>query len=243
MKDASSVDHCLSFISSQLRPASAKAEARGEPKLAITLSRQTGAGAWLVAPRLAERLQKATSPTASRWTVFDRELVEKVLQDHNLPATLARFMPEDRIPYVQGAVQELLGLHPPSWTLVEKTTETIRKLAALGNVILIGRGANVITASMPHVFHARLVASLESRVRCAADFFKLDLRAAREFVERTDRGRQRYLKEHFGSGVEDPLLYDVTINTDRISYEQTAELIASAALQKVGYLAPKPGAS
>ncbi|MCP5517925.1 MAG: cytidylate kinase-like family protein [Verrucomicrobiales bacterium] len=241
MKDATSADHCLSFISSQLRPASAKAGSGEAPKLAITLSRQTGAGAWLVAPRLAELLQEITRPAASRWTVFDRELVEKVLQDHNLPASLARFMPEDRIPYVQGALQELLGLHPPSWTLVEKTTETIRKLASLGNVILIGRGANVITGEMRHVFHARLVGSIENRTRCAADFFKLELKAAREFVERTDRGRQRYLKEHFGADVDDPLQYDLTINTDRVPFERAAELIASAALQKVGFQPPKRG--
>lgn len=34
-------------------------------------------------------------------------------------------------------VDELLGLHPSSWTLVEHTTQTIRRLAVMGNVILV----------------------------------------------------------------------------------------------------------
>jgi hypothetical protein len=29
------------------------------------------------------------------WTVFDQDLVDKVLEDHNLPTRFARFMVED----------------------------------------------------------------------------------------------------------------------------------------------------
>jgi hypothetical protein len=42
--------------------------------------------------------------------LFDRNLVEKVPVDHNLPARLARFMPEDRISQVSDTMDELFGL-------------------------------------------------------------------------------------------------------------------------------------
>ena len=42
--------------------------------------------------------------------------------------------------------------------LVHKTAKTILQLAEMGNVIIIGRGANVVTAHMNNIFHVRLVA-------------------------------------------------------------------------------------
>jgi hypothetical protein len=203
--------------------------------LAITLSRQTGAGAWEIAPRLAKILAETGPPHGKPWAVFDRELVERVLKEHDLPAKLAEFMPEDKISYVQNAVEEMLGLHPPTLELVGKTTDTILRLAAVGNVILIGRGANIITRRLQHVFHVRLVGSVEARIRRLQRRFQFEETQARAFIEKTDRGRQRYLKEYFRADINDPLLYDLTINTDRIAGEPAAELIAVAALEHIGW--------
>lgn len=234
MNASMGLDRCRTFIDCQLTPGStAPTNQVATPhRLAVTLSRQTGSGAWLVAEKLAEYLQKHAPAEGCRWTVFDKELVEKVLEDHNLPRKLAQFMPEDRVSAIEDMMQEVLGLHPPSWTLATQTTETILKLAELGNVILIGRGANVITAKLPHVFHVRLVGSLERRVARVQELTKLDHKAALEFIEKADRGRHRYLKEHFNAEVEDPLWYDFVINTDRIACDDAAWIIGEAMLKR-----------
>jgi cytidylate kinase len=226
-------DKCLTFINCQLQPADALGRAR-QPKprkLAITLSRQTGAGALIVAEGLADFLQ-AHAPKDSRpWTVFDRNLVEKVLDDHHLPAKLAQFMPEDRRSEIADIVEELLGLHPPSWTLVRQVTETILKLADLGNVILVGRGANVITNRLPHVFHVRLVGSLEQRVARVQEHMHLNAKAAAEHIATEERGRERYLQKHFRADINDPLSYHLVINTDRVPLDEATRIIGEAALR------------
>lgn len=53
--------------------------------------------------------------------------------------------------------------------------------------------------------------------------------AARELVEREDRGRARYFKRYFAASLDDPLLYHLVINTGLVSFKQAAELIVSAA--------------
>lgn len=164
--------------------------------------------------------------------VFDRNLVEKVLEDYHLPQRLARFMPEDRISEIDDTIEELLGLHPPSWTLVRKTTEKILHLAELGNVILLGRGANVITSKLGYVFHVSLVASLEKRVAHIQEFNHLEKKAALEFIRREDRGRSRYLKKYFRKDMDDPLLYHLTINTDFVSYEEAVRIISEAVIRR-----------
>ena len=129
-------------------------------------------------------------------------------------------------------MDELFGLHPPSWTLVRKATETILHLVELGNVIVIGRGATVITAKLDHVFHVRLIGSLEKRVQHIQELDHLGKEAALELIHREDRGRRRYLKKHFKADMDDPLLYHLVINTDLVSYEKAARIIADAMLKR-----------
>lgn len=220
------IDQAQAYLQCQLRPAY---RPLGRPRLAVTISRQTGSGAWQVAQHLAALLDRRVPDPELKWAVFDRELVEKVLADHHLPAKLAEYMPEDRVSLLEDMMTELLGLHPPSWTLTHAVCETILKLAELGHVILLGRGSNVITARLPHVLHVRLVGSLEQRLTRVMAARGLDRRQALEFIEKEDRGRARYLREHFKAEIDDPLLYDMVINTDRLSPELVAELIAAAA--------------
>jgi hypothetical protein len=220
-------DQFLSFIQIQLRNGSGRAiPACARP--AVTISRQTGCGALAVAEALAGCLQARTPKTESPWTVFDRNLVEKVLEDHNLPHRLARFMPENSLSEIQDTIDELFGLHPRSWLLVRQTAETILRLANVGNVILIGRGANIITARLSHVFHVRLVASLEKRVKRIEQCEQLGPKAALQFIRQADRGRRAYLRKYYGQDSDDPLLYHLVINTDLVPCEKAARIIADA---------------
>ncbi|MEA3188883.1 MAG: hypothetical protein QOD99_2713 [Chthoniobacter sp.] len=195
----------------------------------VTISRETGAGAITVASLVAKELNlRRTSNDVCPWTVFDRNLVEKVLEDHELPATLRQFVHEDAAVFdLRKVIEEMLGLHPSDWTLVHHTTDTILRLAQLGNVILIGRGANVITAQFKNAFHVRLVAPLDARIRHIAEHYHLTGNGAATFVREKDRARHRYVKLNFHAAIDDPLQYHITINTTgRMSFEDAAHLIA-----------------
>ena len=200
-----------------------------EPGPAVTIASQTGAGAHEIARQLAGILEKTEYGGKAAWTVFDRQLVEKVLGEHHLPKNLAKYMPEDRRSFIQDVMDELLGLRPPSWVMVPRIAETILHLAEAGHVIMVGRGANFITARMPNVFHVRLVASLPKRTERVQKSNGLTREEAAKFIARTDRGRGRYAKTHFHGHVEDNLLYHLVINTDRILCPAAAQLIADGA--------------
>jgi cytidylate kinase len=222
------VQQCLSFIQCHLQPGREVALSN-EPRRwrAVTIARMSGSGGHAVAERLAEFLQ-TLAPAGCPWTVFDRNLVEQVLADHHLPARLAKFMPEDRVSAVQDAMDELLGTHPPQEKLVHKITETVLRLAELGNVILIGRGATLITSRLNYAFHVRLVGSEEKRVRHMQELLPLGEKEARAFVRAEDRGRRRYTKRYYGRDVDDPLLYHLMINTDLVDYDAAARIIGTA---------------
>ena len=195
---------------------------------AITISRQAGAGAITIGHLAAKILddQCSGSPKVP-WTVFERNLAEKVLQEHNLPVNLEQFMPEDTTFPLSDAVEELLGLHPSSWTMVQHTTQTIRRLAIMGNVILVGRGSNFISAHFPHVFHVRLIAPHKYRVRHIEEYYHLSPAEAAEKVHDLDEARRRYVRRYFRADVADPLHYHLTINTSNTGYQKAAQIIAN----------------
>lgn len=223
---ATSFSKCLTYMEAQERaPKAAKTVA---PLPAITISREAGAGGISVATRLAEILEARKNKRGAPWTVFDQNLVERVLQDHDLPERIRQFMPEDVRPVVTGAVEEILGLHPSSWTLQQHTVDTIYRLALMGNCIVIGRGGSIITAQLPHVFHVRLVAPRELRVERFCKERNLSVHDADKLVRQMDSARRRYLKSHFNADIADPLHYDVVINTGKVDFDRAAGLIAHA---------------
>jgi cytidylate kinase len=114
--------------------------------------------------------------------------------------------------------------------VIQQSAETILKLAELGNVILIGRGGNVITAKLPQVLHVRLVAPLEERIEHAHEDYHMTLAKARDFCVSEDLGRERYLKKYFNADICDPMLYHLIINTGLVGYDEAAEIIGNAVL-------------
>jgi cytidylate kinase len=234
MIESAGLEHCLSFINCQLRDGGKSGtQAESGIRHAVTISRQAGCGALAVAQKLAEYLQSRSPKDACPWTVFDRNLMDKVLEDHNLPTRLARLLPEDTISKIDDILAELFDVRPSVETMVRQTTETVLRLAGLGNVILIGRGGNVITAELPHMLHVRLVAPLEKRVEYShREYHKynLTLDQARKFCLNEDRGRERYLKKYFNTDINDSLLYHMIINTGLVNYDDAAKLIGDAVL-------------
>jgi Cytidylate kinase-like family len=223
---------CRAYLLTQLegsRRAPGFVARRPQPGPAITISSQAGTGVHELAKQLAGTLGKAEPKGTCAWTVFDRQLIERVLEEHHLPNALAPLIPEERRSYIKDVMEELVGLRPPSWVIVPQVAETILHLAEVGRVIVVDHGASLITARMPNVFHVRLVASLSKRVEYVQARENLSSEDAERLVRKEDRDRQRYVKANFRARVDDDLLYHLVVNTGLVPREDAAPLIADAA--------------
>lgn len=199
----------------------------------ITISRESGAGATTVADMVADHLNAIVKPAATEaaWTVFDKNLAKEVLIEHKLSLDLEKFMVEDaRLP-VESIVEELLGLHPNSWWLAQQTTKTILRIASMGRVVMVGRGAEVVTQLLPYVLHVRLVAPLSKRITQAGEFYGLSANEAAMKVSEEDHARRRYLRRYFDADGDNPLLYHLVINTAKTGFAEAAEIMVQAALR------------
>lgn len=199
----------------------------------VTIAREVGAGGTSVAKLVAEKLNNGVNHEGCPWTVFDKSMVAAALEDQDLPKKFAEFMPEKKVSEIKDMIEELAGLHPAQWTLVKKTAEAILHLAQVGNCVLVGRGSNVITKKLPSGVHIRLIGSKKMRLLHTQDFYGLSAEKATKFMDTEDKGRRAFVKEYFGKDINDPTLYDLVINTDNVSYEETANIIVLAVKSKV----------
>ena len=215
-----------SYINSQI--ASLKKKFPDEKRLVnpfVTVSRQTGAYGTLVSGDLCEYLQKNERRTDCVWTVFDKKLLEKVIQEHDLPETVLPYLSQHIVSEIQDMIEETLGLHPSHDALVQKTNKTILHLARLGYAIIVGRAANIITAKMPGGVNIRLVSPLEKRLEHVQEYYKMKQKEAKEFVFNEDSKRKKYVRRYFEKDIDDPLLYDMVINTGKLKPQEIIQII------------------
>ena len=199
----------------------------------ITISRETGTGADKIGEALIEFFQPYWNKNYPPWTFFDKNLIEKVLEDHHLPQALSQFFVEDKLSELRSTVNELLGLQPNTWILVSKTSNTILQLAQIGNCIIIGRAGNIITGNLKNSFHVRLVSSIEKKARYVMDKYNMTKTESIEYIKKEDQARKNYLKKYFNKDVEDPLLYNLVINTASLGFKNTAEIIGKVVLHNL----------
>ncbi len=210
-----------------------KRPARGP---SVTISREAGAGGVSLGNKLATYLEKEDGNRESVWGLFDRNLVEKVLEDHHLPSKLAKYMEEDAGSEFKAYLGEYLGLHPSISTLIEKTNETIKKLARSGNAIIVGHGANLVTSNLRNTLHVRLTCHLEKRIERIQSYLGVDYTEALEYAKTKERERRDYVKKHFDKRIDDPLIYHLTVNTGVLSDDEVVRIIGDAVLQHAGLL-------
>lgn len=197
----------------------------------VTISRQAGAGGITIGEKVAKYLDKAL-PGKYPWKVFDKNLIEEVIKDNNLSNKAACYLKEETSSNIKGAVDVLTGVRSAQSALVGKTNQTLLHLARSGGVILVGRGGSIVTRFTAGGVHVRLVASLKTRKDHVQEYYRLGVKEAKNFMDQEDIGRADYLKKYFERDIDDPLLYDVIINTDTMSYDDAALLIKDMVIRK-----------
>lgn len=113
-------------------------------------------------------------------------------------------------------------------TYIETMTAIIREIAAQGDTVILGRASQMILQDKPDVLKVLCVAPKELRCQRFAEREGIGLEEATRLVTEGDRDRCAYYRKFWKVELEDPKLYDVTIDTAHLKYEQAAELVAAA---------------
>lgn len=105
---------------------------------------------------------------------------------------------------------------------------TVLEMAAQDDVILCGRSATLLLSRFPHVLRVRITAAASVRTMRVMHQHGFTTDAAVEFVRHADHERAARVRFLYNVDVDDALQYDMTLNTERISVERAAQVLATA---------------
>lgn len=193
----------------------------------ITVSRQFGAGGSELARKLGERLG---------WPVLDHEVTCRCAQRLNLDTSTVERLRE-HAPTLLARLSAALLVSPPEApgidtthllridAIAEAAIESITEAAQSLPLIVVGFGTQCMFADRPDALHVRLIAPMPVRAERLRARFGWDDKKAAERARGMDEVRRRYVQRYFHRDVNDPLLYDVQINTGRTTIDEAVGLL------------------
>jgi Cytidylate kinase-like family len=129
----------------------------------------------------------------------------------------------------------ITGIAPPvagaysSPSLQGLIVDVVNEVAGQGHIVIAAHGASFALAGRRDVLRVHVAASPETRARRLAESSELTPKAAQKQIRESDASRADYLRRFYGIESELPTHYDVVVNTDTMSYEDVAQLVADAA--------------
>jgi cytidylate kinase len=182
----------------------------------VTIANETGSGGPEIGIELAKRLgyryvdREMLSEAAQRYGVIEDKLTQL---DETKPSLFERFDVETRqyITVIQSALLDT---------------------AEQDNQVINSRGGQMLLRGIAHVLRVRVIAPFDLRVKRVMKKMAgqmqetVDVRTTAEMVRRSDQekhGRIRYL---YDVDWNDPALYDLVVNTEKISIDAAVDVIA-----------------
>jgi cytidylate kinase len=179
----------------------------------ITISRQEGSLSREIAATIAEK---------HKWFYMDKAIIEKSLVGYGIePENFKRYDEKkpslwDNFSLEYDRYYNFFKLY-----LLEKAYEN-------KGCVLLGRGGAFFLKDIPGVLRIRLIASEETRIERIMERFKCDEKYAKKIMHQTDHDRNGFHKFFYNESWEDPSLYDIFFNTDKISTDTIFSMIDGA---------------
>ena len=199
----------------------------------VTIRGTLGSGAPEIGKLIADRLHI---------DYIDREIIAQVAEQIQRPKQdiAAKEMPSGSL---LGRISEALernayyraSAYLPTWEIPLEDTQylpalesVIKDIARSGSIVIRGRGSQFILKDLPRALHVLVVAPLDSRVKHIMESSKIEEAEVRKMIQRFDSSRRMFTKRYFHAALEDPINYDLVINTEHLSFEHATSIIIGA---------------
>jgi cytidylate kinase len=210
----------------------------------ITISRQFGSYGDEIAKKLCELLDyhyfdKALMlQAAAAAGLSEQEIVDYSEENYKLQNFLDRLLRGPQpIARVHVWKEDAKGTRAAEAVALTETSalelvqKAIQYAHRLGNVVIVGRGGQVLLQNEPDVLHVRIEAPLETRIlrvreQWRPDGTQLDLRRlAQDLIQEKDAASADYLQHFYNVRWDDPNLYHLILNTGKLGIDQAVDLL------------------
>jgi cytidylate kinase len=179
----------------------------------ITISRQKGS--------LGDEIAKATADKLE-YQYIEKSQISEVLSRLGFARSDI-----DKYDEKKPSVWQSLSLQKRLFALFIRAA--VYELSARNNVIIAGRGGQVILQEIPDTLHVRVIAPFASRVSRLIEHEGYEEEDAYRLIRQSDKDSAGYLHTYFDADWDDGSLYDLVINTRSVTLEQAVEMIICGA--------------
>jgi len=190
----------------------------------ITMSMEPGSGGSIIAEKIAEQLE---------FDYFHRDIVEKIAKTAKIRGAVVNSLEKERYTGVKDFISSLVEdqyLHPD--TYLRHLLVIINTIAKHGRAVIVGRGANFILPA-EDIFAVRVIAPLKKRIREVALIHRVTTEEAKRRVIQRESRRKAFVGHSFNADISDPIHYDLTINTGKMSIESAVEAVIGAVMARL----------
>ncbi len=191
----------------------------------ITITREYGCSGYTIAKEIVKILNNGGKKPEPLWAAYERGVLDRVMKDMGLSSHLTRTFTDDAQKALTDILKTAFGSLPPQVAVYQKLAETIRLLAANGNVVIVGRAANVITRGMFGGYHVMIIAPMEYKVKNVMKLKNITKKEAEKLVIENTSRRENYIREYVNFDITDPKNYDLVINLAHHTTNGVAQLI------------------
>ena len=111
-------------------------------------------------------------------------------------------------------------------SLFQFQSDAIRKAAAEGSCVFVGRCADYVLRDFPNVVNIFVTASMDYRIRQIMNKQHLDEEAARNYIEKRENQRAEYYNYYTGKKWGYAASYDLCVDSSVLGIMETEKLIA-----------------
>jgi cytidylate kinase len=208
----------------------------------ITISRQYGSGGRKTAERLAELLgyplfdKRFMTQIASNVGMSDTEVVDYSEESYNPKSFIKQIRSllgqHDIVAEVSTRERGVDGSEVQTrrsldeMQAMDMLKAAVRAAYEKDNVVIVGRGAQVILRDMEDAFHVRVIAPMQHRMNRLELYEHLSYNDAWTLAQERDKANLEYMQRLFNENPDNPLLYDMVINTAKFTVDAAAQVIA-----------------
>jgi cytidylate kinase len=186
-----------------------------KPSPCIALSRLPGAGAEELGVRVAERLG---------WGFFGIEIIDQIAREQGIARRLLEGLDERVRSAIERQVVDAMG-HPGlrENEYLHLVARAVLTFGERGGCVLLGRGSHLILPP-ERTLRVLVVAPPERRAESVARQRGVTQAEASTIVSEEDTARREFFRHHFSRDPDDPVLFDLTVNTGSLSRNAATEL-------------------
>ena len=112
---------------------------------------------------------------------------------------------------------------------LDRLQSVIFEVAKKGDALFFGKGSQLLLNSFNCALHVLVTGSPEKRIQRLMDEKKVDREIAEKMIRRSDQDKKGFLRFAFEEDWLNPNLYDLVLNTDKLTPDSAAKMVMEAA--------------